>query len=87
MYAKAHPFGYIKQKTNKSKRVQCRNIQCTRVQTIYIGNGQVKTIFHSDISHKSGYTLAESYWNSVLNSPNYGVFMNKFHKKDKNLTD
>ena len=32
-------------------------------------------------------TLASIYWNNVLNSPNYGVFMNKFRKKDKSLAD
>lgn len=106
MYAKAHPFGYTKQKTNKSKRVQCRNIQCTRVQTItmtvpviypvYNSQGkrigsvqtthtQTKNIYHTDISHKSGYTLAESYWNSVLNSNGYGAFQNKHRKKNSNI--
>lgn len=107
-YIKAHPFGYQKAKQTRTKKEACRNIQCTRVQTVimtipidvsiynkkgdYIGSvrhihKQIKTIYHSDISHKSGYTLAESYWNSVLNSPNYGVYTNKFHKKDKSLAD
>ena len=108
MYIHAHPFGYTKQKTNRSKRIQCRNTQCTRVQTIimsvpmiypvYDNQGhrigsvetthtQTKNVYHTDISHKHGYTLAESYWNSVVNSPNYGAFTNKFRKKDKSLAD
>lgn len=108
MYAKAHPFGYIKQRTNKSKRVQCNGTQCTRVQTItmvvpviypiYDNKGnqintvqtthiQTKNIYHTDISHKSGYTLAEIYYNSVLNSEYYNAFQNKYSKKNKNLTD
>ena len=48
---------------------------------------QIKTIYHTDISHKSGYTLAEAYWNSVLNSPNYETFMNKYRKKANSLAD
>lgn len=32
-------------------------------------------------------TLASTYWNSVLNSPNYGVFMNKYRKRSVSLAD
>ena len=107
-YIKAHPFGYKKPNQTRTKQEACRNIQCTRVQTvtmtipvdvpIYNKEGirigsvrtvhtQTKTIYHSDISHKSGYTLAESYWNSVLNSNGYGAFQNKYRKKAKSLAD
>lgn len=58
-----------------------------QIGSIRTTHTQIKTIYHTDISHKSGYTLAEAYWNSVLNSPNYGAFMNKFHKKANNLAD
>lgn len=102
-YIKAHSFGYQKSKTNKDKRTQCRNAQCTRVQIIKIkvpteypiydkfGNivGSVthvhvhtKTIYHTDKSYKSGRTFAEVYWDSVLNSPNFTAYQNKFRKKD-----
>ena len=32
-------------------------------------------------------TFGSVYWNSVLNSPNYEAYMNKFHKRDKSLVD
>ena len=107
-YIIAHPIGYQKLKRTYTKKESCRNVQCTRVQTIVMttpvsiplydkkGNRigsvehihkQIKTIYHKDISHKSGYTLAEAYWNSVLNSPNYGVFTNKYRKRSVSLAD
>lgn len=82
MHIKIHPFDYKHQKTFKSKKVQCRGVQCTRVQTISLNNGQTKTIYHSDKSYKSGRTFAEIYWDSVLNSPNFTAYQNKFRKKN-----
>lgn len=58
-----------------------------RISSVTTKHTRIKTIYHKDISHKSGYTLSESYWNSVLNSPNYGAYMNKFRKRNTSLAD
>jgi len=59
MYAKAHSFDYKTQKCFKSKRVQCFGFYCRRVQTINLGNGQIKNIYHTVPSVKRGRTLGE----------------------------
>lgn len=64
MYAKAHPFDYKAQKQFKSKRVQCRGAQCRRIQTIDLGNGQIKNIYHSVPSFNQGRTLGDMVYES-----------------------
>lgn len=64
MYAKTHPFDYKPQKCFKSKRVQCRGAYCRRVQTIDLGNGQIKNIYHSFPSVKRGRTLGDMVYES-----------------------
>ena len=83
MYAKAHPFGYIKRKVNKDKRVQCRNTQCTRVQTIYMADGSIKNIFHVDNSYKKGYTLAEAVYNSIFLFNHKEIWERQFRKRER----
>lgn len=46
---------------------------------------QTKTIYHTEPSVKRGKTLGEIYWDSVLNSPNYIAYQNKFRKRKKTL--
>lgn len=64
MYAKAHPFNYKAQKCFKSKRRACYGSYCRRVQTINLGNGQIKNIYHSVPSVKRGRTLGDMVYES-----------------------
>ena len=59
MYTKVHPIGYKTQKTFKSKRTQCRGAYCRRIQTINLGNGQIKNIYHTIPSVIKGRTLGD----------------------------
>lgn len=69
MYTKVHPIGYKTQKTFKSKRTQCYGAQCRRVQTVNLGNGQVKNIYHTIPSVKRGKTLGDMvYENFTVNN-------------------
>lgn len=64
MYAKAHPIGYISRGTNKTKKNQCFNRQCRRVQTIIMADGSVKQIYHTEPSYKKGRSLGEKVYES-----------------------
>ena len=65
MYAKAHPFNYIK-RFGRSKRVQCFNRPCLRTQTVYMKDGSIKNIYHTYRSYKKGRTLAEMVYENYL---------------------
>ena len=65
MYAKAHPFGYIKQKTRKKKDVSNYR-PISHIQTIRLSSTQVKTIYHVNPA-KRGRTLAEMVYESFKN--------------------
>lgn len=63
MYAKAHPFNYIK-RTSKDKKVQLFGLYCRRVQTITMKDGSVKQIYHTAASVKRGRTLGDMVYES-----------------------
>ena len=57
------------------------------IGTIRCQNVQMKTIYHTDFFFFFLRTLAQIYWDSVLNSGNYEAYQNKFRKREKSLND